>query len=435
MKSRKALGVASAAAMVTLLLAGCAPGASGTGNATTAKASTTVESGKYTIQVASTPESGAPLAKIITKFEKKYPNVTVKVQKTTFDDYNKGIALALNSSNSPDIAYLGQIGNLPKDHLIIPLNKYEKLYNWDSKISSNVLAQWQVSSDYKSLGGNTLYGTPTSLQVVGVYYNKSLTSAAGITSTPTSLAEYEQDLQKVKASGALPIQLGNSQGHAAFTVQEIGQSIDGAATANKWALGKSGADFNTAGNRKGAQTLVDWVKDGYAGTPTTINGTDLQGSVTNFTSGKGAFLVDGNWDAGTIDKAMGKNVGFFTMPGAKATAIGGSTAYGISARSKHPNASAAFINFLISDAAAPDQFAAGFLPINVKSVSPTTPLETNIVSAYSKVDADNGIVSFNNNVTASMNDTLIDETQQLIAGRTNVSGFISGVQADWKSAH
>lgn len=434
MKSVKTITAVAIGMLAAATLAGCAPGGGG-GSASAAPASKTIESGKYTISVASTPESGAPLTAIISKFEKAHPDVTVKLQKTTFDDYNKGIALALNSSKSPDVAYLGQIGNLPKDKLILPLSAYEKLYGWDDKISTNVLAQWKITDDFKGLGGNTLYGTPTSLQVVGVYYNKDLAKQAGVSAPPTTLDEYQADLQKAKDTGVLPIQLGNAQGHAAFTIQEIGQSIDGADKANQWALGKSGANFDTKGNRTGAQDLVNWVAKGYAGTATAINGTDLQGSVTNFTQGKGLFLVDGNWDAGAIDKAMGSKVGFFTMPASKATAIGGSTAYGISARSKHPNASAAFINFLISDQAATDQFAAGFLPINVKSVKPTTSLQTDIVDAYSKVDADNGIVSFNNNVTASMNDTLIKETQELIAGQTDIDGLIKGVQADWTAAH
>lgn len=430
MKSSRKVLVAAAAAILLTTLAACAPGnAAGPGGASE-KPSTDLGSAPITLRVVTTPESGKPLDSIVAAFEDEHPNVTVKVESATFDDYNKGLALSLASDDAPDVVLLNLIGNLAKNSLVLPLNGYADLYSWNDSVPSSLRAQWSTDKDFSSLGGDTLYAMPTSLTLVGLFYNKALAAQIGLDGPPSTFDEFTADLAAAKAAGVLPIQLGNAEGHASFFVQGIGQSIDGAASANDWALGKSGT-FDTKGNLAGATALVDWVDKGYV--PADANGADLQTAVTAFVGGKGLFLNDGNWDAGTIGAGLGDDAGFISFPGAKATAIGGSIAYGISSKSEHPNAAAAFLDFLKSDDAAPAQFEAGFLPVNVSAVTSSTPLQQDIIDALAKVNADDGIVAFNNNVTPTIVDTLRVGTQELIGHQTDPKSFVKTVQSDWES--
>lgn len=422
------IGLATIAA-----LAACAPGSSNSGSTTVGGVSKDIGTKKISLSVVTTPESGAPLKVIIAKFEKLHPNVTVTVEKTNFSDYNKGLALSLASPSAPDIALLNLVGNIAKDKLVIPLTGYEKLYKWDTVFPSNLLKQWKVTKDLVGLNGDALYAVPTSLNYVGVYYNKSLATKVGITAPPTSLDEFKADLAQAKSAGEVPLQVGASQGHASFIVQEIGQSIDGATASNAWALGTSGSTFDTAGNREGADDLTSWSKSGYI--PASANGTDLATAVGKFGQGQGVFFIDGNWDAGTIGKALGSDAGFFAFPGSKATAIGGTIAYAISSKSKNQNAAAAFLDFMHSNTAASAQFAAGFLPVDVSAVTATTSLDKDIVAQYALVNKDNGIVAFNNNATASMADTLSAKSQELIAGKTTTADAITAIQADWSGTY
>src|SRR4051812_30485085 len=134
MKSWTKVVGASLAAVTAIALASCSSGGSSGGSEAV---STKVSSKKVTLSLVATPESGAPLAKIISAFEAKFPNITVKVQKTTFDDYNKQLPLQLASDSSPDIALINFVGNMAKDHQIISLNEYARLYGWDSIYSSS----------------------------------------------------------------------------------------------------------------------------------------------------------------------------------------------------------------------------------------------------------------------------------------------------------
>lgn len=435
MQRSKYLLAAAGVLATTALLAGCAPGAAAGSSTGSEPVSTDLGSAKVTLNLISTPESGAATKATIAGFEKLHPNITVKYSQTNYNDYNKSVNLALASKEAPDIALLNAVANTVKDKLVLDLDPYAKAYNWSTVFPSNELDQWRVASDGSTLGsGGALYAAPAGFSIVGLYYNKKIATQLGIDSAPKTLDALEADMAKAKAAGQVPLQLGNSQGHASFILQSIGQSIEGAPTANKWVFGDKGNDFNTPGNVTGATKLSEWAKDGYF--PTSANGTDLQGAVNNFISGQGLFFVDGNWDAATIDKGLGSDAGFTYFPGAKATGIGTSVAYAISSKSRNPNAAAAFLNYLHSKNASKQQFAQGFMPDDPTAANPTPgSLQADIVAAWAAVAEDNGLVGFNNNATATMNDTLTSSTQELIAAKTTVPQFISMIQTDWVQTH
>jgi len=435
MQRSKFVFVTAAAVATAVLLAGCAPGAT-TGSAGAREAvSTKLGSDAITLSLISTPESGASTKATIAAFEKANPTVTVKYEQTNYEDYNKSVNLALSSDKSPDIALLNSVANTVKNDLVLNLDPYAAAYGWKDIYPSNQLDQWRVAGDGSTLGpGGALYAAPAGFSTVGLYYNKKMAADLGITKAPATLDEFEADLAIAQAAGKLPLQLGNSQGHSSFVVQLIGQSIDGSAAAANWVFGAKGSTFDTAGNTAGATKLADWAAKGYI--PKDANGVDLQGAVANFVKGEGLFFVDGNWDATAIGTGLGADAGFVAFPGAKATAIGTSVAYAISSKSKHPNAAAAFLNFLNSPEASKQQFASGFMPVDPTAATPeANTVMADIVAAWGKVVADNGLVGFNNNATATMNDTLTATTQELIATKITVAEFISQVQADWAETH
>jgi ABC-type glycerol-3-phosphate transport system substrate-binding protein len=427
------LGAATLAAL-SLVLTGCAPGAPAASGETTGAPSTDLGTADITLSLISTPESGAATKATIAAFEAKHPHVTVKYEQTNYEDYNKSVNLALNSDSSPDIVLLNSVGNTVKNKLVLNLDPYADLYKWDDVYPSTQLDQWRVAADGSTLGaGGALAAAPAGFSIVGLYYNKKLADTLGI-EAPASLADLEGAMAKAKAAGVLPLQLGNAQGHSSFVVQLLGQSADGASEAAKWVFGEKGATFDTAGNKAATKTLADWEAKGYL--PADANGVDLQGAVANFVKGEGLFLVDGNWDAATIGDALGADAGFVAFPGDQATGIGTSVAYAISSKSKHANAAAAFLNFLNGAEASKQQFAAGFMPVDPTAATPASgTVMADIVAAWGKVVASNGLVGFNNNATATMNDTLTAASQELLGKKISPAQFVSQVQDDWATVH
>lgn len=420
-----------------LLLTACAPGGSGAPAATNkADAGEELTTDEVTLTLMSTPESGAATKATIAAFEKEHPNIHVEYSQTNYEDYNQSVNLNLSGDESPDIVLLNAVANTVKNKLVIPLDDYADKYGWNDFFPSNQLNQWRVAENGATLGeGGTLYAAPAGFSLVGVFYNKKAAADLGI-AAPTTPAEFEAALKTAKDAGKLPVQLGNAEGHAAFIVQLAGQSTAGADVAANWAYGHEGETFVTDANKGAAQLLVDWAEKGYIPDATTANGTDLQGAVDNFISGEGVFLIDGIWDAGKIGDALGTDAGFIPFPGEKVTAIGTSVAYAISARSEHPNEAAAFLDFLRSPEASEQQYAQGFMPDDpTVAVAEDGTLQADIVDAWAKVAEANGLVGFNNNATATMNDTLKAGTQQLIAGQTSIDDFLAAVQDDWAKTH
>ncbi|MYW01960.1 extracellular solute-binding protein [Streptomyces sp. SID3343] len=428
--------ILACAAVVAVAATACAPGSSNTAGAPqpTGPVQTGVPEGQARLKLVSTPESGAAIKAVIQAFQAKHPNIRIDYQDTNYDDYNKSLNLSLASDQAPDIALLNSVGATVKDKLVRDLSPYAASYGWDKTYPSSQLDQWRVDVDGSTLGRGGLYAAPAGFSLVGVYYNKAVAAKLGITAPPASLAEFEADLGKAKQAGEVPLQLGNSEGHASFAIQLMGQSADGAEAAAKWVFGQKGATFDTPGNRAAVDRVADWSRNGYL--PKGVNGTDLQGAVDKFTKGEGLFFIDGNWDAKKIADKLGKDAGFFAFPAPKATTIGTSVAYAVSAKTKHPDAAAAFLDFLRSPEASAEEFKAGFMPADLSAAKPETgSLMADIVAAWARVDADNGLVGFNNNATATMNDKLTSAGQELIAGKSDTAGFVSAVQGEWAKTH
>ncbi|WP_102193872.1 ABC transporter substrate-binding protein [Microbacterium aurantiacum] len=435
-RTRLVLAPLAASTLLGIALTACTPGATTDDSAAAIEASTELTTDEITLTLMSTPESGAATEATIAAFEAEHPNIAIEYSQTNYDDYNQSVNLNLSGDRSPDIVLLNAVANTVKNKLVLPLDDYAGLYGWDDFFPANQLNQWRVAENGTTLGaGGALYAAPAGFSLVGAYYNKNIAAQLGI-EVPTSMPEFEVTLKRASDAGALPVQLGNAEGHAAFIVQLLGQGEAGADAANAWAFGHEEESFDTDANRSAAETLIAWREAGYLGDPTTVNGTDLQGAVDNFIAGKGLYLVDGIWDAGKIGDALGDAAGFLPFPGENLTGIGTSVAYAISSQSEHPNEAAAFLDFLRSPEASEQQFAQGFMPNDpTVAVADDGTLQGDIVAAWAKIAEADGLVAFNNNATATMNDALKAGTQQLIAGQSGVDDFIASIQADWAAAH
>ncbi len=433
---RSAVAVATLAAIGTFTA--CSPGSGGA----PAKAdpagpvSTKISADPVTLTLA-TSEAAGMTPKLIEGFTKAHPNIQVKLNQSSFDDYNKSINLQLASDTSPDLALVNLYGTSVKDGLLLNLDSYVTAYGWDKKLSKPQLDAWRVQANGMTQGGGKLYALPGGFSIVGLYYNKALLNQFGISAPPATLDEFDADLAKAKTAGVTGLEVAAKSGHAAFNIQAVAEQYDSPETLNNWIYGASGT-FDTPGVHKGVEALARWAKAGYLNKSAT--GTDLNGAVSDFGKGKALFLHDGSWDSGAIGKALGDKAGFVPYPtaaaGDKANGMSGGVAYAVSARSKHPTEAAAFLDYMVSAQAGDGVLGAGFLPVDTSNVTtPDSPVMADIVKAWTTVQKAGGIYGFFAGASPTMNDTLTQTTQELIAGRITPDKLIELVQADWAKAH
>lgn len=417
---------------------GLVPGGSSSKGSQDSSVSTKVPKGKVTLRLAYT-DLPPMIKELAAAYHKKHPNVTIKPQYTQFTDYVKSAKLSLSSDNPPDIAQFnpGAMQSSVAAGTLRPLDAYSDAYGWQKEMPKAPLDQLTIDKTGKVFGKGSLYAVPAGLSLVGVYYNKKLARQAGITSPPTTLAEFEKDLGKAKAAGQTPLMMGGLDYGALHLWAELLNVQMPAKDYRTWVFGHPGGTIKTPGAEKAATMMRQWTSKGYINK--SANGTSETDSAAKFTQGKATFTVNGNWSAGDIAKGLGKDVGFFTMPavqaGGNATGSGSSYSYAISDKSKHADVAANFLDFMTSSEAAAIEAKAGALPINAKATPKQEGVLGDITTGYQKVAEDNGYQPFPDFAAPAMLDKLTSGLQNVTGGRTSSSAYLDSLQGTWTSYH
>jgi len=376
------------------------------------------------------------------EFEQKYPNVTINRVNRDFGELKTLLKLAISGPNAPDVVEANQgwpdMGQLVKAGLLLPLDNYAKAYGWYDRVSENVLAVSSWTPDGKQFGTGSLFGYTTMGEIVGVYYNKAILEKLGLT-LPTSFGEFEQDLAVAKQAGEVPIQFGNADGFPGiheFAVIQDQMAPESYLTDLIFGLQGNQLSFDTPENIQAATTLQDWVNKGYF-TPG-FGGGGYDDAVNNFAKGEGLFMITGNWIVANLG-ADNPDFGFFVMPpmeagGPPVSTGGAGFPLAIAASSEHPDAAAAYIDWMTSDHASEMLVKAGQIPLSTgsatSSATPGTVL-SDVLNAAAAVTASNGIVPYEDWATPTFYNTLTASIQELMGMRITPQEFVSKVEEDY----
>lgn len=384
----------------------------------------------------------AQITKLNDAFQKKYPNIKLQRVSRSFDDLNKTIKLALSGDNPPDVFQTNNgradMGTFVKGRLILPLDRYAQAYGWDQRYPESVRQYSSYSPDGATFGRGSLYGLPQVGEVVGVYVNKKHLQEAGL-STPKTWEEFEAGLATLKSKrpNEAPLVLGNLDKwpavHVFGPVQAQHVAPD---TIRRLGFGQRGGSWQTPENTAAAQNLVEWVDKGYIDAK--ANGLGYDPAWQSFGKGTGTYLMAGTWLAPDLSTAMKDDVTFILPPpsaaaGGKVVSTGGTgIPWAISAKSKNPDAAAAYIDFITNSEAMKVLAETGNLPV-VETASQKAPdaLTQDVFTAFGTVVDENGLVPYLDYATPTMGDTLGAALQDLIAGRENPAQFLETVQKDY----
>jgi raffinose/stachyose/melibiose transport system substrate-binding protein len=377
------------------------------------------------------------------EFETTYPNVTIARVNRDFGELKSLLRLAMTGPNGPDVVEANQgwpdMGQFVRSGLLLPLDNYVQAYGWNDEVSSSVMSISRWSPDGKQFGTGNLYGFTTMGEIIGVYYNKQKLQELGL-QVPTTFDEFQQDLQAAKDAGEIPIQFGNNDAFPGIHEYAVIQDQ----LANKQALtdfifGTQGTDatFDTPENVQAAQILQDWANKGFL-TPG-FGGSGYQTVVNDFASENGVFMITGNWIVGDLG-ADNPNFGFFLMPpmsqGAPPASTGGAGfPLAIAAGSDHPDAAAAYIDWMTSAHAAELLLQTGQLPLRkgeTGSVQPGTVL-ADVVDAARQVSQADGVVPYEDWATPTFYDTMTAAIQELMVNRLTPEAFTAKVQVDYQA--
>lgn len=372
-------------------------------------------------------------------FQKKYPNIKINRVPRSFDDLQSTLRLAISGTNVPDVVQANnsrsQMGAFVTAGQLTNLDPYAKAYGWDQRYPAGVRKVASYSTDGKVFGEGSLYGLPQVGELVGIYYNDATLRRLGI-AAPTTWAEFDSALAAVKEKGEVPLVLGNLDkwpaGHVFGLVQ--GRYVP-AAQIRTLGYGQSGGSWDTPENLKAAQTVVDWVDKGYFNSG--FNGEDYDHAWQGFSKGKGVFLIAGSWLQADLSSSMNSDVKFMLPPpsetdGKPVTTGASGLPWSIPSKSAHPDAAAAYIDFITSPEAMKVLAETGNLPVidSAKEKAPT-PLSTEVFSAYDEVSKNDGLVPYLDWATPTMADTLGASLQDLMGKKVTPQQYLDAMQKDY----
>lgn len=439
MSLKKTRGAAAAVlgASAVLAMAGCAPGGGGgqaTGPANVSK--DVAAAGDVTLKLSDFWGSAEEqwIVALVDQFEAKYPNVTIERTREDWGQLTSTLNLQLQDAGGPDIASANNgwssLGTLAKGSLVLNLDAYADLYGWNDKVPTTIARQNQFTTDFSTIGEGSWFATPLArASLIGIYYNADALDALGI-DVPTTLDELEAAAAKVKEAGKVPFSYSGLDGNTAALLGL--QSVFGAeGDINDFVYGSKDVTAADTGFTKAATTLQDWGKKGWL-TPN-FEGIDYQTSLADFLDGKGVFRFDYTGSLGLSGDQLDR-FGYIQLPQAKGdTTVGVGAAPGamvISAKSKHPDVAAAFLDFLMSKDASEAAVELGLVPMLNDVTIPKTLSQGDEVTATATLDADDGYVPYFDWASATMLDVLTQNTQLLLAGKTTPDDFTKAVDAD-----
>jgi raffinose/stachyose/melibiose transport system substrate-binding protein len=327
-----------AAAVASLLLAGCAGGSSGNSDDS---------SGPQTIKwLIEEPEDATALKAlkqhIADDFTKK-TDITVDIQTLPFENMRTIIQTQLRSGEGPDVFNWGSGpgfgGALAKAGLLMDLSDAYTKYGWDVYD----FAKKTVTE------GDVVYGVPGELETIGVFYNKDMFAKMGL-SAPKTLSDLEAAAAAAKAAGVVPMAAADKEGWegghylSMALASEAGpdemlsiingdESWDSPAVVDAFNLWKG---YNDKGYLVKSPTSVDYDT-----------------ATAQFWSGDALMLPTGSWLVGEIDDNAKFDVGYIPFPGPSdqgTFSAGLGSGPMISASSSHKDAALKFVDFLASAA-------------------------------------------------------------------------------------
>ena len=292
MKFSKKLAVLAAAGLALMGTAACSNGNSSSSSSKipskiTKKTTVVFWHGMVGVQQST-------LQKLTKEFEKKNPNITVKLESQgTYIDLQAKINSTLQSPNNlPTItqAYPGWLWNAAKNKMLVNLTPYinNKNVGWGSAKASDIRSELLKGAQIQG----TQYGIPFNKSIETLTYNKDMFKKYGIKKVPTTMAELKSVSETIYKKSHHKV---------------VGAGFD--SLSNYYILGmkNAGVDFSSKINFSGStsksviNSYADGIKKGYfrvAGSEGYLSGP--------FANEKVAMFIGTSAGEGFVKQGVGK---------------------------------------------------------------------------------------------------------------------------------
>jgi raffinose/stachyose/melibiose transport system substrate-binding protein len=305
--------------------------------------------------------SGAELTsmmeEIIAGFNEENPDTHVTL--SVFSEVRDLIKPAINSGEGPDIfgydTGAGYLGVLVDAGLALDLSPYVEKYQWRNKF-----LDWAL--DITTYDGR-LYGIANQMEMLGVFYNKKIFADNNLV-PPETYDEFLSICKTLFDAGIQPVILDDKDQWPGFHYESIWMNIFAGPQKVKDALANK-IQWTDPALILSMDKLAEFTRTPYVNKQ--INSLGYDDANALFHAGECAMRITGTWMVGRNVDNMGDNVGFFYMPPGlpdipECPPGGFGEALVVNGKTKHPDESAAFLDYLFSENAVKIWYEGGYIP-------------------------------------------------------------------------
>lgn len=381
---------------------------------------------------ATTGDGKAFWEKTVADFEAANPKVKIEIQSIQNEDLDGKLQTALNSGDAPDVFLQrggGKMGAMVKAGQLMDIT--------DSITSESKQVISAGSFTAQTIDGK-VYAMPVAVLPGGFFYSKDLFSKAGITALPTTLAELQASLDKLKGAGIQPIAVGAKDAWpAAFYYYFFALRECSSATVTGTAKSLS---FDDPCWLKAAQDVQTFAatkpfNNGFLTTSAQQGAGSSAGLVANH---KAAMELMGAWDPGVIasltpDQKPLADLDWFPFPnidggaGEPGAMLGGVDGYSCSVKAPK-DACTAFLNYIAKTSVQEEYYKAFHAPpVNTEAQQVVTePYLKSVLAAYNKAPFVSQWLDtvYGQNVGNALNTAVVN----LLAGKTDPQGVVNAVK-------
>lgn len=293
----------------TLALAGCTGPAGGSGGDT--------DDSTLTIWHYENDDSamGQAWAEAIRIFEEENPDVTVDVEKQTFEQIQKNAKIVLTGDDVPDVMEFNKgnatAGQLAAQGLLAPLTNQAAERGWDETLTGS-LATTARYDEQGLMGSGEWYGVPNYGEFVGVYYNKDMFAELGL-DEPTTLDEFEDVLAAFEKEGITPLAEAGAEYPLGQLWYELVLAYGDRQLVDDYQLFANDPDFHGDAMTQATETLDEWIGKGYIASDSAALTAEDMG--VSFIDGTYPIMVSGSWWFGRLATEVQADWGQMNFPG------------------------------------------------------------------------------------------------------------------------
>ena len=285
-------------------------------------------------------EVTADLAK---RFEAQNPGTKIVIDTVPYKTIVEQLPVQLAAGQGPDIARVTDLGGLSKYYMDISANVKDRRY-WEANFGATEAWLRPNPTD------KGIYGVMSQLTMTGPYINKTLFDQAKVP-VPGPKATWDEWAEAARKVAKA------TQTKAALAWDRTGHRFAGPA------ISYGAKIFDAQGNlvidegyKATANKLVAWNKDGtmlrdiWVGT----GGNTYGDTINEFINGNIVMALSGSWQVNRLAKDVGTKFDWVAVPNpcgtATCTGIPGGAAWVALKTSKSPKETAAFLDFMASEA-------------------------------------------------------------------------------------